>query len=67
MRFFLLSDGEFDDGTLEFLRQFNVRRVEDDQIREKTVIHTIALKSEIGGPMLRRIAKENNGQYTLVR
>ncbi len=54
---FLLTDGEFDLQVADRIRQAN---------RSETVIHTIGLGSAIGEAVLRRIAKENGGQFRAV-
>lgn len=54
----LLSDGEFDPEVATTIRQANKRNV---------VIHTLALVSDAGEAVLRRIAEENKGQYRFVK
>jgi len=51
---FLLSDGEFPDGTVESIEKMN---------RKKTPIHCVDLSGGAAGDQLRRIARENLGQY----
>ncbi len=51
---FLLSDGEFPDGTVESLVRRNPRKIP---------IHCIDLSSDDVGDQLKRIARESGGQY----
>ena len=51
---FLLSDGEFPQGTVESITKMN---------RTLTAIHCIDLNGGEAGDQLRRIASENGGQY----
>ena len=51
---FLLSDGEFPGGTVEEIGRRNRRRVP---------IHCVDLSGGESGDQLRRIARENGGQY----
>ncbi len=51
---FLLSDGEFPDGTVESIAKIN---------RKSTPIHCVDLSGGEAGDQLKRIAKENGGQY----
>ena len=72
---FLLSDGEFRDGTLEYLRKANFDAEKYKQALSQGYnvrtthcpIHTIAFKSFVGAPLLRQIAHENNGTFRYVR
>src|SRR5205085_9566442 len=52
---FLLSDGEYPDGTVEAVAKLNPRKVP---------IHCVDL-SGTGGDNLRRIARDSGGQYVL--
>ncbi|HMO14651.1 MAG TPA: hypothetical protein PKD64_12385 [Pirellulaceae bacterium] len=62
---FFLSDGVFNDGTLEYLRRNNsARRV--SQGKKRIAIHTIAFKDFSGAHMLKQIAEENEGTFTFV-
>lgn len=58
---FLLSDGEFRDGSVEFLRSANLSGT-----TPKCSVHTIAFKSRLGASMLRQIAHENGGSFRYV-
>lgn len=62
---FLLSDGVFRDGTLEYLREHNARQ---SQLygRKRTVVHTIAFKDPVGRLLLQQIAAENGGVFKFV-
>lgn len=51
---FLLSDGEFPDGTVEAIAKKNTRKVP---------IHCVDLSGGESGDQLRRIAQESRGQY----
>ena len=51
---FLLSDGEFPDGTAQTVARFNAHRIP---------IHCVDLSGGEGGDHLRRIARESGGQY----
>ncbi len=63
---FFLSDGIFQDGTLEYLRAHNsIRRV--SQGKKQVVVHTIAFKDYVGAHVLQQIAKENDGNFTFVQ
>ncbi|MEQ1904143.1 MAG: vWA domain-containing protein [Pirellulaceae bacterium] len=63
---FLLSDGEFQDNTVEFLQSQNVvRDLGKGEIR-KIPIHTIAMDFTLGMLALRQIASENDGQFRMV-
>lgn len=55
---FLLTDGQFDPGSPEFIRQLNA----ESNVR----INTVAFLSRSGEALLRRIADENNGDYRFV-
>ncbi len=63
---FLLSDGEFQDDTLGFLRANNVVRASRGNELRKIPIHTVALDFTLGALTLQQIAKENDGQYRLI-
>ncbi|HVX59536.1 MAG TPA: VWA domain-containing protein, partial [Pirellulales bacterium] len=54
---FLLSDGEFDDDVPDCVKTANISNIP---------IHTIAFMDPIAAPLLKRIAKENNGIYRYV-
>jgi hypothetical protein len=51
---FLLSDGEFPDGTVEAIAKKNGRKIP---------IHCVDLSSGVSGDDLRRIARDSGGQY----
>ena len=51
---FLLSDGEFPDGTIEAIARKNGRKIP---------IHCVDLSSGTGGDQLQRIARDSGGQY----
>lgn len=59
---FLLTDGEFQDDVLKMLRTNNRNKVK----KRKTTVNTIGFHSEIGAPVLGRIATENYGQFRYV-
>lgn len=63
---FLLSDGEFQDDTLGFLRANNVVRASNGNELRKIPIHTVALDFTLGALTLQQIAQENDGQYRLI-
>jgi hypothetical protein len=52
---FLLSDGEFPEGTAESVARYNLNR--------KVPVHCVDLSGGLGGDHLRRIARESGGQY----
>jgi hypothetical protein len=62
---FLLTDGEFNDPTAHFLRQNNVRREKGKRLPE-VAVHTIGFHTRKGQSLLRRIAKENGGDYQFI-
>ncbi len=64
---FLLSDGEFHDDTVSFLRAANLVRDDDGETHAKTVIHTICFQSEAGRTTLEVIAKDHAGTFRFVR
>lgn len=51
---FLLSDGEFPDGTVEAIARKNARKIP---------IHCVDLSSGTGGDHLQRIARDSGGEY----
>lgn len=61
---YLLSDGEIQDDTYEFLLNYNKPRERPDRSPSKIPIHTIALDFSLGGFYLRNIADSNNGKFT---
>lgn len=56
---FLMTDGEFDaQATFDVINRLNQKR--------SVAIHTIAFHSQMGEPVLKQIARENNGEYRFV-
>jgi hypothetical protein len=51
---FLLSDGEFPDGTVEAIARKNPRKIP---------VHCVDLSGGTGGDHLQRIARDSGGQY----
>ena len=67
---FLLSDGEFDSETLNFLRKKNLDRNKSKSTGSRVnrvTVHTIAFKSNAGATMLQQIARENAGTFKYVQ
>ncbi|HMP79173.1 MAG TPA: hypothetical protein PKD54_06955 [Pirellulaceae bacterium] len=60
---FLLSDGEIQDDTYEFLLANNHPRAREGG-SAKTPVHTIALDYTLGALYLQNIAKTNNGKFS---
>jgi len=58
---FLLTDGEFADRTAKFLRDEN-----SEKGPKMASVHTIAFQSRDGIRLLKRIARENSGQFRYV-
>lgn len=63
---FLLSDGEIQDNTREFLLARNTFEDPESGSFAKIPVHTIALLSQRGQEILRTIADENEGTFTNV-
>jgi hypothetical protein len=63
---YLLSDGEFRDKTALYLRRNNHARDENGRKTPAFAVHTIALQSRQGQPLLERIAKENAGEFRFI-
>jgi hypothetical protein len=63
---YLLSDGEFKDKTALYLRRNNLRADKSGIRMPAAVVHTIALKSHDGQPLLERIAADNAGRFRFV-
>jgi hypothetical protein len=62
---FLLSDGELQDNTVSLLRVWNVDREDSYGAHSKIPIHTISLGPPGGGQrMMKRIAEDNDGEFT---
>jgi hypothetical protein len=55
---FLLTDGGFEGSSPDFIRQLNNSL--------NVQINTVALISDAGAPLLKQIARENNGDYRFV-
>lgn len=63
---FLLTDGEFADSTAQWLRDHNrIKRV-DAKPRVKTPVHTVGIFNTKTQRLLKRIARENAGQFQFV-
>ncbi len=60
---FLLSDGEIQDDTYEYLLANNHPRARDGG-SAKTPVHTVALDYTLGAIYLQNIAKTNNGKFS---
>ena len=54
---FLLTDGQFEDDTPQYLKSIN---------RDKARVNTIAFVTNLGEPLLRRIASDNRGDFRFV-
>lgn len=63
---FLLSDGEIQDNSREFLLAKNKRKNGEDGDYSRIPVHTIALLSTFGQQLLKTIADENDGTFTRV-
>lgn len=63
---YLLTDGQFSDGTESFLKENNRREDAYDGIVPRVVVHTIGFSSTNGQNLLSRIAKDNGGTYRFV-
>lgn len=63
---FLLSDGEFPQGIEDLLIEENVVTNLFGDSKPVSIVHTIAYFSEEGESRMRRIAKQNQGQYRYV-
>jgi hypothetical protein len=63
---FLLSDGEFRDGTVEDLQRRNRHRDGERKGMVKTAIHCISFKSLAGAATLKFIADQNSGTFAFV-
>lgn len=64
---FLLSDGEFQDDTVEFLKFANLPADRGQGIPEKIPIHTLAMDFSLGVYSLRQIAVDSAGQFRMVQ
>ena len=64
---YLLSDGEFRDGTVEDLQKRNRHKKGERRGMVKTAVHCISFKSLSGAPTLQLIAQQNNGSYVFVQ
>lgn len=63
---FLLSDGEIQDNTYEFLLANNKNNGPQAAEYDKIPVHTIALLSTFGQRLLKAIAEDNDGTFTRV-
>lgn len=63
---FLLSDGEIQDNSREFLLAKNKRKSGEDGDYSRIPVHTIALLSTFGQQLLKTIADDNDGTFTRV-
>ena len=54
---FLLTDGQFEDDTPQYVKSIN---------RDKARVNTIAFVTNLGEPLLRRIASDNRGDFRFV-
>lgn len=63
---FLLSDGEFQDNSVYYLRENNPKADVEQQGGEGIPIHTICFESRIGEPTLSSIAKDHNGTFRFI-
>ena len=55
---YLLTDGEFDRAIVGLVKQLNSN--------QQVIVHTIGFLYDIGAPVLKQIADENNGNYKFV-
>jgi hypothetical protein len=62
---FLLSDGEFHDSTLAFVRGINPDNAGSEPL-PRIIVHTIGFHSRAGQAMLQQIADETGGTYRFV-
>ena len=63
---FLLSDGEFDDPTRDFLLGENLRELDDGTREPRVPVHTIGFYSPAAAAALAPIAAENGGEFRYV-
>lgn len=61
---FLLSDGELQDDSQQFLLAANQPAERDDGSRRQTPVHTVALDLSFGAGLLEQIAGQNSGVFT---
>jgi hypothetical protein len=61
---FLLSDGELQDDSYEYLNQANVLAERKDGSTGKIPVHTVALDLSFGAQLLEQIAGQNGGIFT---
>ena len=61
---FLLSDGELQDDSYQYLLQANVTAERKDGSSRKIPVHTIALDLSFGARLLEQIAEQNSGIFT---
>lgn len=63
---YLLSDGDFRDATADYLKKFNRPYDSMGQKQHQAAVHTFSFHSRVGQAVMRRIARENAGQYLFV-
>ena len=63
---YLLSDGDFKDSTADFLKKFNRPYDSMGTKQHQVIVHTFSFHSRVGQSVMRRIARENAGQYLFV-
>jgi hypothetical protein len=63
---YLLSDGDFKDPTADYLKKFNRPFDHFGNPQQQAVVHTFSFHSRVGQAVMRRIARENGGQYLFV-
>ena len=63
---FLLSDGELQDDSYQYLLQANVEAERKDGSSRKIPVHTIALDLSFGARLLEQIAEQNSGIFTQI-
>ncbi len=61
---FLLSDGELQDDSQQFLLAANQPWEREDGSRRQTPVHTVALDLSLGAGLLEQIAGQNSGVFT---
>jgi hypothetical protein len=63
---FLLTDGEFADPTAQWLRDHNREVRISEKPRIRVPVHTIGIFNKKTQKLLKRIARENNGQFQFI-
>lgn len=61
---FLLSDGELQDDSQQFLLMANTEREREAGEKTRTPVHTVALDLSLGAELLEQIAQQNSGVFT---